>query len=140
MEKSRRDLMADRFTPGLPSGQRRDVYEWTSWSHSLPAALWRPPGLGSQRPSGGQCQCGLQRWDLPLSKATEMKRKEGRRGRTRKTHSRRPGAADLPRLQWDNYENKEFPRPLTEAEEDTHYIYHTDQHDSVAHRERSSSG
>lgn len=53
------------------------------------------PALGclqSQRPSGGRCQCGLQRWGLPLSRQTEMKRKEGRRGRTLKTHSGRPEA------------------------------------------------
>lgn len=103
------DFHVDRCAR-LPS-QQQTLDAMETRSSVVSCSLQHSAAWGSQGSSGGQCQCGLQRWGLPLSRGTAMKRKEGRRGRTLKTHSGRPEAAGPPQLQWGSYENKTFHGP-----------------------------
>lgn len=52
-----------------------------------------------------------------------MKRKEGGRGRTLKTHSRRPGARRPPQLQWGSYGNETFTAPPRSRRPPIHILH-----------------
>lgn len=131
--KVQKDPLADCFISGSPSEQTHvmafPVADTGLHGDRIVCGQLLSPALGclqSQRPSGGRCQCGLQRWGLSLSRWTEMKRKEGRRGRTLKTHSGRPEATDLPQFQWGNSENKTFHGPSQNPKTcDTHIAFVT---------------